>query len=43
VFLPNSRAVGGPSFAVQVQQIFQDLYPLCLFTSELGAKWREKR
>jgi len=23
-----------------VQQIFQDLYPLYLFTSEPGAKWR---
>jgi len=41
VFLPNSRKVGGPSFAGQVRQIFQDLYPLCLFTSEPGAKWRE--
>ena len=42
VFLPNSRALGGPSFARDVQRIFEDLYPLYLFTSEPGARWRGK-
>jgi len=41
VFLPNSRVVVGPAFAGQVQQIFEDLHPLYLFTSEAGAKWRK--
>jgi len=43
VFLPNARALRGPSFAGQVQQIFEDLYPLYLFTSEAGAKWRVRK
>jgi len=40
VYLSSSRAVREPSFAGQVQRIFEDLYPLYLFTSEPGAKWR---
>jgi len=40
VYLPNSRAVRTPAFAREVQRIFKDLYPLYLFTSEPGAKWR---
>lgn len=40
VYLPNSRAVAEPGFTSHVQRIFKDLYPLCLFTSEPGAKWQ---
>jgi uncharacterized protein (TIGR02453 family) len=38
VYLPNSRAVAAPGFANHVERIFKDLYPLYVFTSELGAK-----
>jgi uncharacterized protein (TIGR02453 family) len=40
VYLPNSRIVKTPAFAGDVERIFKDLYPLYLFTSELGAKLR---
>jgi len=42
VYLPNSRAVAAPAFAGHVQRIFKDLYPLYVFTSEPGEKWRDK-
>jgi len=42
VFLPNSRAVASPGFADHVQRIFEDLYPLYVFTSDLSPKWRER-
>jgi uncharacterized protein (TIGR02453 family) len=41
VYLPNSRAVRTAAFASDVERIFKDLYPLYLFTSDSGAKWRK--
>jgi uncharacterized protein (TIGR02453 family) len=35
-YLPNSRAVAEPAFAGHVERVFKDLYPLYVFTSELG-------
>jgi len=40
VFLPNSRGIATPAFARQVERIFGDLYPLYVFTSVAGPKWR---
>jgi len=34
VYLPNSRGVAEPAFASHVEQVFKDLYPLYVFTSE---------
>jgi uncharacterized protein (TIGR02453 family) len=39
VFLPNSRGLGTPSFAHTVQRIFEELYPLVVFTSDLTPQW----
>lgn len=33
IYLPNSRAVAKPAFAGEVERIFNELYPLYLFTS----------
>ena len=41
VYLPNSRAVRTSAFAGDVERIFKDFYPLYLFTSDSGVKWRE--
>ncbi len=40
-FLPNSRIVKAPAFAAEVGRIFKNLYPLYLFTSDSGKKWRD--
>ena len=42
VYLPNSRAVANAAFTVEVEQIFKDLYPLYVFTSEPGGNWRDR-
>jgi uncharacterized protein (TIGR02453 family) len=41
VYEPNSRVVGESAFATHVERIFKELYPLCVFTSDSGAKWRD--
>jgi uncharacterized protein (TIGR02453 family) len=40
VYEPNSRVVAQPAFASHVERIFKELYPLYLFSSDSGAKWR---
>ena len=40
VFLPNARGLATPAFARRVEQIFDHLYPLYVFTSEAGPKWQ---
>lgn len=40
VFLPNARGLATPAFARRVEQIFADLYPLCVFASEASPKWQ---
>ncbi len=40
VFLPNSRGLGTPGFAGEVERIFLELYPLYVFTSVASPKWR---
>ena len=39
VFLPNARGIGTPAFAQTVERIFNELYPLVVFTSAAGPKW----
>lgn len=40
VFLPTSRGVATPAFARTVEQVFTDLYPIYVFTSLAGPKWK---
>jgi len=40
VYEPSSRVLAGPAFASHVERIFKDLFPLYLFSSDSGAKWR---
>jgi uncharacterized protein (TIGR02453 family) len=42
VFEPQSRGVATPAFSRQVESIFGDLYPLCLFTSQPGPRWQQE-
>ena len=42
VFLPNARGLATPGFARRVEEIFAELYPLYIFTSEAGPKWRAR-
>ena len=39
VFLPSARTLGTPAFTSVVAQIFTELYPLFIFTSNLSPKW----
>ena len=39
VFLPNARGIAAPAFARVVEDLFVDLYPLVLFTSETARGW----
>jgi uncharacterized protein (TIGR02453 family) len=39
VFLPNARGLGIPAFAGVVERIFEELYPLVIFTSSATPKW----
>ena len=40
VFPPESKALGRPSFAGKVEEIFRNLYPLYVFTSFQGPRWQ---
>jgi len=40
VFLPNARGLATPAFARRVEEIFDHLYPLYVFTSAAGPKWQ---
>ena len=40
VFLPNARGLATPAFAQTVQRIFDELYPLVIFTSDASRRWR---
>ena len=40
VFEPNARPLRAPDFARQVERIFRELYPLYVFTSVAGPRWR---
>lgn len=42
VFTPQSRGVGTPALARQVEGIFRDLYPLYIFTSQAGPRWQQE-
>ena len=42
VFPPNARGLATPAFARRVEQTFADLYPLYVFTSEAGPRWKEQ-
>jgi uncharacterized protein (TIGR02453 family) len=39
VFLPNARGLATPAFTRQVERIFAQLYPLCVFASDTSPKW----
>ena len=39
VFLPSARGLGTPAFAGVVERIFEELYPLFIFTSVANGKW----
>ncbi len=39
-FPPGNRAVAGPGFAGKVAEIFRQLYPLYVFTSQPGSGWQ---
>jgi uncharacterized protein (TIGR02453 family) len=39
VFLPNARGLATPAFTMQVERIFAQLYPLCVFASDTSSKW----
>lgn len=40
VFLPGARGLTGAVFAGKVERIFRELYPVYVFTSAPGPKWR---
>ena len=40
VFAPGARGLATPAFARQVERIFAELYPLDVFTSVAGPRWR---
>ncbi|HKS97373.1 MAG TPA: DUF2461 domain-containing protein [Terriglobia bacterium] len=40
VFEPEARALATPTFAQRVERIFRELYPLYVFTSVAGPRWR---
>lgn len=40
VFPAETRSLASPKFADQVQRIFAQLYPLCVFTSFESPRWR---
>ncbi len=40
VFLPKAKGLGSPDFARQVHRVFADLYPLYVYTSMAGPKWK---
>lgn len=42
IVLPNARGVGTPAFAGRVREIFQELYPLYVFTSFRGGGWEKE-
>ncbi|HEV2350244.1 MAG TPA: DUF2461 family protein [Terriglobia bacterium] len=42
VFLPKARAVGTPAFVGQVEKIIADLYPVYVFTSVDGPRWKNE-
>ncbi|MGD0695964.1 MAG: DUF2461 family protein [Terriglobia bacterium] len=42
VFLPESRAIQTPAFARQIERVFEDLYPLYVFTSVDARGWQRE-
>jgi uncharacterized protein (TIGR02453 family) len=40
LFLPNARGLATPAFAGKVEEIFAQLYPLCVFSSVSHPKWK---
>ena len=40
VFLPNARGLDTSAFALRVERIFAELYPLYVFTSETSPRWQ---
>jgi uncharacterized protein (TIGR02453 family) len=42
VFLPNARGLTTPAFARRVEQIFAELYPLYVFTSDASPRWQSR-
>ncbi len=42
VFVPNARGLASPAFARRVEDIFAELYPLYVFTSVSGSRWRSE-
>jgi uncharacterized protein (TIGR02453 family) len=42
VFQPQDRRVGSPALAGQIDNIFRDLYPLYVFTSQASPRWQQE-
>lgn len=42
VFLPKARGLAAPGFAGTVESLFEELYPLLVFTSSTSPKWKQE-